>query len=64
VLDPFCGAATTLVVAEALGRRGIGVELSAEYLAIARRRLEHPHAATPRPGRVEAYPLFGDAPCE
>jgi DNA modification methylase len=62
VLDPFAGSGTTLVVAEALGRRGIGVELSAEYLAIARRRLEHPHAAVPRPGRVEHHPLFGDAP--
>lgn len=62
VLDPFAGSGTTLVVAEALGRRGIGVELSAEYLAIARRRLGHPHAAVPRPGKAEWHPLFGDAP--
>jgi hypothetical protein len=32
VLDPFCGSGTTLKVALELGRRGIGVDISAEYL--------------------------------
>jgi len=40
VLDPFSGAATTLVVADRLQRHAIGIELSPEYCAMARRRLE------------------------
>jgi len=42
VLDPFSGAATTGLAALRLGRRYIGVDLSEQYAAIARRRL-HPH---------------------
>ncbi len=38
VLDPFAGTGTTLLVANALGRRGIGVDLSADYLDLARER--------------------------
>ncbi len=58
VLDPFCGASTTLVVAEALGRNSIGCDLSRDYLTMSRRRLERPHAriTTERPG--EPLPLF------
>lgn len=39
VLDPTCGSGTTCVAAANLGRRYIGVELSAEYAEIARARL-------------------------
>ena len=39
VLDPFAGAGTTLLVADRLQRNAIGIELSAEYVALARRRL-------------------------
>lgn len=39
VLDPFAGSGTTLLVANRLGRNGVGVELSPEYAAMARRRL-------------------------
>jgi hypothetical protein len=39
VLDPFAGTGTVALVARALGRKAVGVELSAEYLDIARRRL-------------------------
>lgn len=39
-LDPFMGSGTTLVAAELLGRRGIGIELSPEYFDIACRRVE------------------------
>jgi DNA modification methylase len=40
VLDPFAGTGTALAVALELGRRAIGIELSAEYVAVARRRLQ------------------------
>jgi DNA modification methylase len=49
VLDPFCGAATTLLVATRLGRRGLGFELNPEYVDLGRRRL------------VEDAPLYNGA---
>ena len=39
VLDPFCGTGTTLMVARALGRRSMGIELSPKYAALSRARL-------------------------
>jgi DNA modification methylase len=39
VLDPFCGSGSTLVAAQRFGKRGLGLELSAEYVRLARRRL-------------------------
>lgn len=39
VADFFCGSGTTLVVAQRLGRRFIGCDLSEEAVAITRRRL-------------------------
>jgi DNA modification methylase len=39
VLDPFAGYGTTLAVAERLGRRAIGVELSESHLEIIRARI-------------------------
>jgi site-specific DNA-methyltransferase (adenine-specific) len=39
ILDPFMGTGTTLVAAEMERARGIGIELDANYVAIARRRL-------------------------
>lgn len=38
VLDPFCGSGTTMKVAQELGRRSIGIDLSEKYLGIAKRR--------------------------
>ncbi len=60
VLDPFAGSGTTGVVAEGLHRRFIGIDLSREYLGMARNRIERPHKPIPRPGRVEHHPLFRD----
>ena len=39
VLDPFAGSGTTLAVAQALGRKSVGLDLNAEYLAIAAKRI-------------------------
>jgi len=40
VLDPFAGSGTTLAVAKKLGRRWIGFELSQQYTAYVRQRLD------------------------
>jgi DNA modification methylase len=40
VLDPFCGAGTTGVVAKKLGRKFIGIDLKREYLDMAQKRIE------------------------
>lgn len=39
VLDPFLGSGTTALVADQLGRNAIGIELNAEYAAMAHRRI-------------------------
>jgi site-specific DNA-methyltransferase (adenine-specific) len=51
VLDPFMGTGTTMVAAQLEGARGIGIEIDASYVAVARQRL----AET---GRVQ-LPLSG-----
>jgi len=39
VLDPFAGTGSTLVACEELGKRGIGLEISEQYVACALKRL-------------------------
>jgi DNA modification methylase len=39
-LDPFMGSGTTALVARRLGRHAVGIELSAEYAAMAARRTQ------------------------
>lgn len=39
VLDPFLGSGTTALVANRLGRRCIGIDIKADYLQIAQKRL-------------------------
>jgi DNA modification methylase len=41
VLDPFCGAGTTGMVAKRLMRNFIGIELKPQYVEMARRRIEN-----------------------
>lgn len=47
VVDPFNGSGTTTVAAALLGRQYVGIDQSEEYVAYARKRLEHAleHAA-------------------
>ena len=40
VLDPFIGSGTTALVARQLGRNAVGIDLSAEYLTLAAKRLQ------------------------
>ena len=40
VFDPFVGSGTTVAVANRLGRRGIGVDLSYNYLQLAKNRID------------------------
>ena len=44
VLDPFVGSGTTAVVARAMRRHAVGIDGSAEYLDIAKRRLDRERA--------------------
>ena len=37
-LDPFCGTGTTCFVAQSLGRKSVGIDLSPAYIDIARQR--------------------------
>lgn len=56
VLDPFMGSGTTGIAAVLEGRDFIGIELNAEYLEIAERRIAHAQGSIP----VE-LPLFAEA---
>lgn len=38
VLDPFCGTGTTMKVAQNLGRKSIGIDISSEYIEMAKNR--------------------------
>jgi hypothetical protein len=58
VFDPFIGSGTTIVVANALNRHGIGVDLSSDYPAMAARRINRPHAPIVRIRDEEPLPLF------
>ena len=55
VLDPFAGTGTTVLAARQLGRVGIGLELSADYLALAAARLRA-DAALPLQLALEELP--------
>lgn len=48
VLDPFAGSGSTVATAAAMGKCGIGLELSAEYVALAEERLRAIEPASDR----------------
>jgi DNA modification methylase len=52
VLDPFAGTGTTCGVARALGRYGVGLDLSADYLRLARWRIWESGAFQKTAGRT------------
>ena len=41
ILDPFAGAGTTLLVADRLGRHGIGIEVNPDYVQMAQKRIRN-----------------------
>ena len=53
VLDPFAGSGSTILAAEAMGKKGIGLELSPEYVSLARSRLEEGAGAGVRSQETE-----------
>src|SRR5207249_3505785 len=57
VLVPFAGSGTTLSVAKKLGRKFLGFELSAEYAARVRQRLDTIHEGQPLEGSEEPQVL-------
>ena len=67
VLDPFAGTGTTMLVADVLGRAGIGIERSQDYCRLATWRVNDPAEraralGVPRPPPVPQgqMGLFGD----
>jgi hypothetical protein len=54
VFDPFAGSGTTLLTARRLGRSAVGCDLSADYLALAARRIAD--GLRPR-SRLDAKPF-------
>ena len=64
VLDPFVGSGTTGKMALSLQRDFIGIDVSSEYLEIARDRIEkatyQPSLFAPQPTQWEPTPMFGD----
>ena len=41
VIDPYCGSGTTLVAAKLLNKKFIGIDISAEYIECAKKRLDN-----------------------
>ncbi len=50
VFDPFLGSGTSAVVAKKLGRRWIGIEIEAEYCALAQKRINQSREGDPIQG--------------
>jgi site-specific DNA-methyltransferase (adenine-specific) len=63
VLDPFCGSGTTLVAAQALGRRAVGIDVSEDAARLTQQRLGAPARGGSRLVQVgrDAYRRADDA---
>lgn len=55
VLDPFCGCGTTVVVAERLRRRWIGIDITHLAISLMRHRLQNTFGS-----ELSDYEVFGD----
>ena len=55
VLDPFCGSGTTLLAAERLSRRHIGIEIDPKYCETSETRLKEYRELANR----RLFPVFG-----
>lgn len=64
VLDPFSGSATTLAVAKKLHRRWLGFDLSEEYIARGRARLDAIRPGDPLDGAAEPLASAPRTPAE
>ena len=64
VLDPMCGSGTTPKIANKLGRRYIGIDISEKYCQIARQRLEAVDTGVPvkeqKIGQIAMFPVDKD----
>jgi site-specific DNA-methyltransferase (adenine-specific) len=48
VVDPFCGSGTTVMAAQLLGRRAIGIDISPEAIELTKQRLANPIVTSSR----------------
>lgn len=62
VLDPFCGSGTTMVAAELVNRKGIGIDISRDAVEISENRLKNPYKTESRLLKlgIESYKTKSD----
>lgn len=62
VLDPFCGSGTTMVAAELVNRKGIGIDISRDAVEISENRLKNPYKTESRLMKlgIESYKTKSD----
>jgi len=61
VLDPFAGSGSTVITAQQMGKQGIGIELSPDYVDLANRRLQESRADLFADFQYESKVLLGSA---